>query len=230
MAGTNFRGAYEFDPETYDSQNAGGLLGRLLATVQPNQNLPGNNSDSNPIGATQFDSGDYSPQGGLLGRLLALQSDQSRYQQSPDSSGQATFATQLPNVMQGPTSSDNPAPGQQAPPRRVYIYAPMQHDAPTTPAPGGRKGRSIPRTLILRMIPKPIAVRVACLAGCAHCKRSKASISQHLVTTCKRRTRTSDRFHPGHWRPERRGLLLPMHPRLTLSISRNRLVSASPTA
>jgi hypothetical protein len=141
MAGTNFRGASVFDPESYDGQNASGLLGRLLAIVQPNQNLPGSNCGPNPSGAAQFDPQDYdSLQGGLLGRLLALQLDQSRYQQSPGSHGQAAFAPQSPNVAQGPMFSDSTARGRQTPLQRVYIYPPMQHDAPTTPAPGGSEG------------------------------------------------------------------------------------------
>lgn len=141
MAATSFRGAYEFDPESYDSHNAGDLLGRLLASVQPDQNLLGNGSGSNPIGAAQFDPNDYdSPQGGLLGRLMASQSEQGQYQPSQDSNGQTAFAPQSSNVAQGPTSGDSPARGQQAALRRVYIYAPMQHDAPTAPAPGEQEG------------------------------------------------------------------------------------------
>jgi hypothetical protein len=97
MAGTNFRSASEFDPETYDGRNASGLLGRLLAIVQPSQNLPGNNSGSNPIGAAQFDPRDYDgPQGGLLGRLRALQAQQSQYQPTPGNDGQ----TQNPDFRQ----------------------------------------------------------------------------------------------------------------------------------
>ena len=175
-----------------------GLLGRLLAIVQPNQNLPSNNSGSNPIGAAQFDPQDYdSPQGGLLGRLLALQSEQSRYQQGPDSHGQTAFAPKSPNVMQGPMSSEA---RHRVGKRRCGEFIFMRRCSTTRQQllpPVGCKGRSIPRTRIPRTIPKPTAVRVACSADCARCKRSKASISQHLVMTGRNRTRTSDKFHPG---------------------------------
>jgi hypothetical protein len=100
MNGTNFRDAYEFDPETYGT---GGLLGRLMALqaqqagYQPSPEGYGQAPVKQPAanggptgqasGTTSsfdayppYDPDSYGGQGGLLGRLLALQKQQGRYQ------------------------------------------------------------------------------------------------------------------------------------------------------
>ena len=85
MGSRNFRDAYEFEPETYDSKGEG-LLGRLEAMTQQGQIQPNAASGSAPNGSPEYDPGYYgNQQGGLLGRLLALQAEQSRYQASPES-------------------------------------------------------------------------------------------------------------------------------------------------
>lgn len=91
----NFRDAYELDPETYTG--GGGLPGRLRALMQQ----PGAYPDATPNvapGATFDSSG--SPQGGLLGRLLALQAEQSRYQPVRENSGQPPSVARNPNFRQ----------------------------------------------------------------------------------------------------------------------------------
>jgi hypothetical protein len=71
MGGRNFRDAYEFDPETYGSEGAGGLLGRLQAIAQQGGMLPAVDFGSNRNGAPEYSPDtSFSPQGGLLGRLL----------------------------------------------------------------------------------------------------------------------------------------------------------------
>jgi len=91
----NFRDAYEFDPETYAGE--GGLLSRLRALMPQQQAYPGVAPnvapDANP-------NGSGSPQGGLLGTLLTLQTEQSRYQPIPESSGQPPSETRNPNFRQ----------------------------------------------------------------------------------------------------------------------------------
>lgn len=106
MARLNFRDTYPFDP--YDAENAGGLLGMLQAIVQQGQagmaaGLDPRASGNEISGLPQAADYGHAPptritvrppdpysrpeetQGGdgdLLGRLLALQAEQSRYQPS----------------------------------------------------------------------------------------------------------------------------------------------------
>jgi len=68
---------YDLDPSNFPGQGGnepGGLLGVLQALMRQNQNQPAAESDSaaNSVPKYHFDN-DGSPQGGLLGRLLALQ-------------------------------------------------------------------------------------------------------------------------------------------------------------
>lgn len=67
MAGMNFRNVYGFDPEAYDSQGAGGLLGMLQTMMQQNQDQP-----SADFGSTPNRANGYGNPRGLLGRLLAM--------------------------------------------------------------------------------------------------------------------------------------------------------------
>jgi hypothetical protein len=97
MGAMNFRDAYEFDPETY-SDEGGGLPG-MLRRVMQQQRLQQQGVDfgSTPNGAPKFDHDSYgSPQGGLLGRLLALYAEQGGYEPIPGSGGPVTFALQNP--------------------------------------------------------------------------------------------------------------------------------------
>jgi hypothetical protein len=100
MGVTNFRTAQQFDPETDDGQYSGGLLGGLQAMMQQSQGdeyfQPGADSGPTPNGANS----DGIPQGGLLGRLAALQAEQSRYQPAPGSNEQTPSASRDPNFRQ----------------------------------------------------------------------------------------------------------------------------------
>jgi hypothetical protein len=125
MGRINFRDAYELDP--YGAQRAGGLLGLLQAMMQQGQaeagadfnpQNPGSQTPTIPealdygqtprtrITVRPFDA--YSPhdpeteggEAGLLGRLLALQAEQSRYQPTAGNSGQTPFAPPDPNFRQ----------------------------------------------------------------------------------------------------------------------------------
>lgn len=91
----NFRNGYEFDPETYAGE--GGLLGRLRAVIEQqdarNGLTPNVTPEANP-------NGSGSPPGGLLGSLLALQMEQSRYQPVLDSRVQPPMAARNPNFRQ----------------------------------------------------------------------------------------------------------------------------------
>jgi hypothetical protein len=79
MGAINFRSGYEFDPRTYAGQYAGGLLGRLQAAMSLGET--GTGAGSSRMDAAQFDPETYSDQqGGLPGRLRALQAQQHLYQ------------------------------------------------------------------------------------------------------------------------------------------------------
>jgi hypothetical protein len=96
MGVLNLRTAYRFDPETDDNQYSGGLLGRLQAMMQSQGGeyfQPGADSGSTPNSANN----NSDPQGGLLGRLLARQAEQSSYQPFSVSSGQAPSEPRDPN-------------------------------------------------------------------------------------------------------------------------------------
>ena len=77
MFGTNFRNAYEFDPETQGASSLGGLPG-LLRQVMLQQGLQqqGINSGSAPNAAPGQNLESYGNPKGLIGRILALQADQ----------------------------------------------------------------------------------------------------------------------------------------------------------
>jgi hypothetical protein len=125
MGRLNFRDANEFDP--YGVEGTGGLLGMLQAMMQQGQVEP--RADLNfrnpgyetpavsqlsgfgqtpPIRITVRPFDAYSPsdsetsdgEGGLLGRLLALQAEQSRDQPTPVSSGLTQSAPYDPNFRQ----------------------------------------------------------------------------------------------------------------------------------
>ena len=101
MGGPNFRDAYEFDPEAYGSEGAGGLLGRLQAIVRQGGAPPAVDFGSTPSGTPEYGpETSFSPQGGLLGRMLSLQAQQSRYQPVAANSGREPFASQDPNFRQ----------------------------------------------------------------------------------------------------------------------------------
>ena len=110
MGRINFNTAYQFDPATYGDQDAGGLLGVLQAMVQQNQAQAGANPGSPPTGENSYGS----PQGGLLGRLAALQAQQSPYQ-PPSPSAQATPLPQNANFRQVSPGSIAGSPPQLDP-------------------------------------------------------------------------------------------------------------------
>jgi hypothetical protein len=96
MGGINPRAVYQFDPENYESQDAGGVLGLLQAVMQQSQAQPGADSSSTPNDANSYGS----PHGGLLGRLAALQAEQNLYQPFAGSDGQTPPGPRDPNFRQ----------------------------------------------------------------------------------------------------------------------------------
>jgi hypothetical protein len=79
----------------------GGLLGMLLRGMQQERDQPGVDSSSPMNGAPEADSKNYgSPQGDLLGRLAAPQSQQSPYQLFPESNGLPLSDPRNPNFRQ----------------------------------------------------------------------------------------------------------------------------------
>jgi hypothetical protein len=122
MGRMSFRNAYEFDPN--GAQRAGGLLGMLQAMMQQGQVgagadfTPQNPGSQTPTVPQISDYGETPPtritvrpidayslhdpesDGGLLGRLLSLQAEQSRYQPAPVNSGQTPSAPPDPNFRQ----------------------------------------------------------------------------------------------------------------------------------
>jgi len=81
---------------TVDFRNAYELLRRVME--QQELERQGSGYGSIPGTGSASNSGSYgSPQGGLLGRLIALQEEQSRYQPYPGDVGQAPLEPQNPN-------------------------------------------------------------------------------------------------------------------------------------
>src|SRR5262245_32067566 len=72
MPGMNSRNAYEFDPRVYGIPAVANLYGRLQPIASQQDSQVDANIASNP------DAGAHDSPGGLLGRLLALQADQSQ--------------------------------------------------------------------------------------------------------------------------------------------------------
>ena len=110
-----FRDTYEFDPDSYGGEG-GGLSGMLRRAMQQQQ---GPDFGSTPSAAPEYDpSGHDGPQGGLLGRFLALQAAQSRYQPAAESNGQMLSVPQDPNFRQLsriPNDVSLPIPGPSVP-------------------------------------------------------------------------------------------------------------------
>jgi hypothetical protein len=110
MGSVNFRDAYEFDPETYRGQGAGDLPGMLQAVMPKGQAQP-TDSSARPNAMSAYDSGTYaSPQGGLLGRLLALHVNQSTYQPVGENNGSPSLAPPEPEFGQITRASDAAQP------------------------------------------------------------------------------------------------------------------------
>lgn len=75
----NFRDAYEFEPETYQGQSTGGLLGMFHALMAPR--AAGTESVASRSDGTEYNSNTYDNRGrGLIGRLRELQEQQNAYQ------------------------------------------------------------------------------------------------------------------------------------------------------
>jgi hypothetical protein len=104
MANIDTRGAYE-------------LLRRAMQ--QPSLPQQGTDFGSRPNAAPEYDWDSYgSPQGGLLGRLLALQMEEKLYQRIPGNNEQAPSGPQNPNfrqVSRAPNSALLPMAGTPAP-------------------------------------------------------------------------------------------------------------------
>jgi hypothetical protein len=119
MGAMNFRDAYEFDPETYGGEGGGlpGMLRRFMR--QQSQQQQGVDFGSTPNGAPEYSpETSFSPQGGLLGRLLSLQTEQRGYQPIPGNNVQAQSAPRDPNFRQlarVPNGTSLPKPRSPAP-------------------------------------------------------------------------------------------------------------------
>ena len=101
MAGINFRDGYEFDPEIYGGESGDLLSLMRTAMQQRRQQQQGTDFGTTPNGEPEYDPGTtFRAQGGLPGRLLSLQAEQSRYQPFPVASEQPSFAPQNPNFRQ----------------------------------------------------------------------------------------------------------------------------------
>lgn len=81
MGAPDFRDRYEFDPESYRGE--AGLLGRLMSMMPPRQAQQTATLASRPNAAAVNPEPSFDAQGGLAGRLLALEAEQSRYRQIP---------------------------------------------------------------------------------------------------------------------------------------------------
>lgn len=119
MGGMNFRDAYEYDPETFGGES-GGLSGMLRRTMQQRSLEPrGVNFGPTPGAAPEYNLNSYSSlQGGLLGRLQALQAEQNRYRSVAESNGQTPSEPADPNFRQisrGSSSASLPTPGYPVP-------------------------------------------------------------------------------------------------------------------
>src|SRR5258708_7658495 len=109
MGGINFRDAYEFDPDTY----GGGLPGMLRRAMQQQ----GSDFGSTPNTTPEYNSSIYDgPQGGLLGRFLALQAEQSSHQPVASDNGQIPSMSQNPRQFSRvPSGASSPMPGSPVP-------------------------------------------------------------------------------------------------------------------
>ncbi len=98
MGDVNFRDAYEFDPETYGGEG-GGLAGMVQRYLQqPSQQKKGVDFGSPANGAPDYSPEmPFSPQIGLLGRLLSLYAEQSGYQPFTEDNAQPWSASPDPN-------------------------------------------------------------------------------------------------------------------------------------
>jgi hypothetical protein len=111
-----------------EDQPAGGLPGMLRRAMMLQSQQQGGNFGSTPDGAREYNpETSFSPQGGLLGRLLSLQAEQSRYQPFVEDSGQPRDPnfrqlSQVPDVA--------PSPIPSAPVSRAEVVAPQtQYEA-----------------------------------------------------------------------------------------------------
>jgi len=122
----NFRDVYEFDPETY-SGGGGGLPGTPRRFMQQqSQQQQEVDFDSNAEAGREYNpETSFNPQGGLLGRLLSLQAEQSRYQPN-GGQAQAPFAPRDPNFRQLPQVSNGaPRPMPVSPASQAEASAPL---------------------------------------------------------------------------------------------------------
>jgi len=155
MGGVNFRDGYEFEPETYGGEG-GGLPGVLRRFMQQSQQQ-GADFGLSPNGAPEYSPETaFNPQGGLLGRLLSLHAEQSRYQPISENGGQAPSLPRDPNFRQlvrVPSGTPLPMPGSPAPlaeastpqTQAQYEADQAQQTREAAAARLGRGVRSVPR-------------------------------------------------------------------------------------
>jgi hypothetical protein len=159
MPGMNFRDPYGVDPETY-----GGVPGMLRRFVQQQGVEPGSNASAGP----EYNSD--STQGGLLGRLLALQAEQSQYQPISENSGSSPFASPNPDLRQvsrmpndaPPAMPGSPAPQAFVPQTQAQYEADQAQQA--REAAAARLARGV-RSLARAGIPPPDPADIAKSAG-----------------------------------------------------------------
>ncbi|MBR0694814.1 hypothetical protein [Bradyrhizobium lablabi] len=97
MVAINFRGGYEFDPETYAI--GGGMLRRAIQ--QQNLQQQGYDFSSAPNGTPNTNNDSFgSPQSGMLRRLHTLEAEQGRYQPIPGTGERVIPLPQDPNFRQ----------------------------------------------------------------------------------------------------------------------------------
>lgn len=145
MTGVFPRNAYEFDPNSY---GPGGLLDRLQALLpQSQQDL---DFATSPNVGSEFEPATYgAPQGGLLGRLLALQAEQSRYRPTPTENEQAPFTPKDPNFRQlsrAPSSGSVSTPAAGEPPEPA---------APLSEADQAQRAREVAAARLSRGVSSP---------------------------------------------------------------------------
>jgi len=119
------------DPESYLGQG-GGLLGMLLRGMQQNRDQPGVDSRLASNGASDVDLDSYSnPQGGMLGRLAALQPQQSPSQPLMGSNGLAPSDPRNPNFRQLSRAPIAVRPQYEIDSHRLASYLSQSYAAPS---------------------------------------------------------------------------------------------------
>jgi len=172
MGGRNFRDAYEYDPETYANEG-GGLPGMLRRAMMLESQPQGVDFGSTPNGAREYNpETSFSLQGGLLGRLLSLQAEQSRYHPFVENGGQppsmprdSNFG-QLSRVPNGTPQQmpGSPAPQAEASSRQTQAKYEADQAQQARDAAASRLARGV-RSLARAEAPPPDPIDIAKSSG-----------------------------------------------------------------